>query len=288
MNIKSYLIRQQKIINCFLDEYLPSGDAFPAMIHQAMRYSVLTGGKRLRPMLVLASGEIVGGKTANLLPVAAAFELVHTYSLIHDDLPAMDNDDFRRGKPTSHKVFGEAIAILAGDSLLTLAFQLMAERVKDSVLACLIIKELSYAAGTRGMIGGQVLDIISTQKSEVRSQKSEVRKDLNRMHLMKTASLIRGAVRAGALAGGASSKQLVALTRYGENIGLAFQITDDLLDNKQGSEGDKLTYPVVYDLKQSKMIARRLIKEAKQALTIFGEKGKTLSALADYILKRRA
>jgi len=279
--LESYLARKQKSINRFIKGYLPGENVFPALIHRAMRYSSLSGGKRIRPILTLASGEAVGGDESTLLPVACACELVHTYSLIHDDLPAMDNDDFRRGKATCHKVFGEAIAILAGDALLTLAFQLIAERVEDSRLAQALSRELAGAAGSKGMVGGQVLDM-------GRSPKTDRKRYIRQMHSLKTGALIGVSVRAGALAGGASRKQYAALTDYGEKTGLAFQMADDLLDEKQETEANKLTYPAVYGAAKTRSLVEKLITQAKQSLGILGKKGERLAALADYIRLRRA
>ena len=218
-------IRQyQEMIDRGLDEYLPPAENFPSIIYQAMRYSAMGGGKRLRPLLVLAAAEAVGGDPQKVLPAAVAVELIHTYSLIHDDLPAMDNDDLRRGRPTSHRVFGEAIAILAGDALLTFAFEVlggMKEQPPGLVLA--VIREVAQAAGPQGMIGGQVVDL----ESQGRSVNREM---LEYMHRHKTGALIRAAVRAGARLAGASSEELACLTSYAEHFGMAFQIIDDVLD----------------------------------------------------------
>jgi len=289
IKIQKYLKGKSLAINRSLDRYLPGRNIFPSQIHQAMRYSVLAGGKRLRGILVLSSGRLFKVPERILMPVAVAFELVHTYSLIHDDLPAMDNDDFRRGKPTSHRVFGEALAILTGDALLPLAFQLLADKIRNPKVSRQLVKEISQAAGSRGMVGGQVLDLTQS--------KTDRKKKLLMIHLLKTAALITAAVRAGALVAKANPTQLACLTRYGRNLGLAFQIMDDILDIK----GDrthlgktpgkdrvqaKLTYPALYGLEHAETKARRLINRAKQALHPFHNRAEILSALADYVINR--
>ncbi|MBU7007661.1 polyprenyl synthetase family protein [Phosphitispora fastidiosa] len=282
-----------RLIDQALDNYL-SNSAMPETLHQAMRYSVFAGGKRLRPVLLLASAEAVGGNADLLLPAAAAFEMVHTYSLIHDDLPAMDNDDFRRGQPTNHKVFGEAMAILAGDGLLTEAFGLITECCVSESIApgtvVTVIKELSLAAGPFGMIGGQAADI----SSENQSIDKEV---LDYIHSHKTGALFKACVRAGAIMGGGSAEQLAALTRYAENLGLAFQITDDVLD----VEGDsrklgktvgsderlkKATYPSLYGLEVSKKLAADAVDRTLRALDMFGREADLLRYIAGYLLER--
>lgn len=292
---KDYLKEKQRAINRFLYRYLPKGNTFPAPIYRAMRYSVLNGGKRLRGILVLASGAVFEVAERVLMPVAAALELVHTYSLVHDDLPAMDNDNFRRGKPTCHRVFGEAIAILTGDALLTLAFQLVATRIRDTKLCVRLVKEISAAAGAGGMVGGQVIDIQNAGGLKNRRAK-ELR--LKKMHLLKTAALITTAVRTGALMGHPSTRQLAYLTQYGKNLGLAFQITDDILD-VQGKKDllgktpgkdqnlGKLTYPGLYGVSQARIEAHRLVTKAKESLRPFGHRGQVLAALADYVLNRK-
>jgi len=249
----------------------------------------------MRPILVLASAEAVGGSEQKVLPVAAAFEMIHTYSLIHDDLPAMDNDSLRRGKPTSHTVFGEALAILAGDALLTYAFQLLAERSKDSLLTAeqqvRAIFIISRAAGVNGMIGGQVVDL----ESEGRFVDNDI---LEYIHRHKTGALIRAAAEIGVLVGGGSEEQFKSTSRYGENIGLAFQIIDDILDVEESSKilgksagkdnrTGKATYPQVYGIAKARKEAARLTHEALQSIEPFGERGWPLSALARRILERR-
>jgi geranylgeranyl diphosphate synthase type II len=271
---------------------LPAETEFPQKIHEAMRYSVFAGGKRLRPILVLECCRACGGAEQSAMPVACAFELVHTYSLIHDDLPAMDNDDFRRGLPTSHKKFGEANAILAGDALLACAFNLLAREATEPEIAQRVILELSAAAGSRGMVGGQVLDI-----SEVpREGKEEYVKCL---HEMKTASLIAAATRCGAIVADASAQDFSAVSQYGRYLGLAFQITDDILDVKSSTEAPgksagkdetlgRLTYPAVYGLEESRRSATELIGKAVSALEKFGPEAKHLRQIAEFVLTRES
>lgn len=239
--LKSYALAVDKALN----EYLPAAEVYPSTIHEAMRYSVFAGGKRLRPILTIAAAEAVGGSMEQVMPVACALELIHTYSLVHDDLPAMDNDDFRRGRPTNHKVYGEAMAILVGDALLTQAFEVIAgtavkvspDKVNQVTL------EIARAAGSLGLIGGQVVDTLS-EDQVIDGQVLEY------IHRHKTGALFRVAVRAGAILSGASAEELAALTTYAEQMGLAFQIKDDLLD----IEGDeaKIGKPVGSDVKNKK------------------------------------
>ncbi len=283
-----------RLIDQALDNYLFNSAAIPETLHHAMRYSVFAGGKRLRPVLLLASAEAVGGDAVLLLPAASAFEMVHTYSLIHDDLPAMDNDDFRRGQPTNHKVFGEAMAILAGDGLLTEAFGLITECCVSGNISpetvVTVIKELSQAAGPFGMIGGQVVDIHSENQS--------IDKDvLEYIHSHKTGALFKACVRAGAIMGRGSAEQLAALTRYAENLGLAFQITDDVLD-VEGDSGKlgktvgsderlkKATYPSLYGLEESKKLAADAVDRALKALDMFDREADLLRCIARYLLER--
>ncbi len=283
-----------RLINESLDRYLPKENERPAILHEAMRYSVFAGGKRLRPVLFLVSAEVVGGSSETLLPAACALELIHTYSLIHDDLPAMDNDDFRRGKPTSHKVFGEAVAILAGDALLTLAFGLITEcgsggNISPGVIVE-VTKEVAWAAGSQGMIGGQAVDIESENKPIQRSV-------LKYIHSHKTGALFRASVRCGAIMGGGSATEIMKLTEYAENLGLAFQITDDILDvvgdpeklgKTVGSDErkKKSTYPAVYGLPESERLAKEAVDKALTALDEFGEEADILRFIADYVLSR--
>jgi geranylgeranyl diphosphate synthase type II len=259
-----------------------------------MRYSVMAGGKRLRPILVIAGAEAVGGTPDLVLPTACALELIHTYSLIHDDLPAMDDDDYRRGRLTSHKVFGEAVAILAGDALLTLAFRLVAENsalVPNPLVLREVVVEIAEAAGTFGMVGGQVVDI----ESEGKPVGAET---LEYIHLHKTAALIRASLRVGALLANADRKALDAIGEAGRDLGLAFQIVDDILDvegsleelgKTAGSDErkQKATYPAIHGLEASRRQAKLLIERAKERLDALGARSEQLRALADYIVERK-
>ena len=296
LDLERYLGERRRAVDEALQRHLPPADAYPPAVHEAMRYSVFAGGKRLRPILVIAGAEAVGGRMADVMPTACCFELIHTYSLIHDDLPAMDDDDYRRGQPTSHKVFGEAVAILAGDALLTHALGLVAESFAAGAapLAALprVLAEITEAAGTRGMIGGQVVDI----QSEGRVVSTDT---LEYIHTHKTGALIRAALRAGAILAGAPAPALEALTAYGERIGLAFQIVDDVLDvegsletlgKTAGSDRrkKKITYPDYHGLEASKARAAALTREARAALASLGPRAAPLAALADFVLDRKA
>jgi geranylgeranyl pyrophosphate synthase len=279
-----------------LEAALPDESAWPATIHRAVRYSLLAGGKRIRPVLVLAAGEAIGGKRAALLPFACAVEMIHTYSLIHDDLPAMDDDDLRRGKPTSHKVFGEAVAILAGDALLTRAFHLLAENgeggdertLRRRLRATAILGE---ACGTTGLIGGQVMDL-ECEGREVAAA------DLERLHRAKTGALLGACVRGGAVLGGASEADLAHLDRYASAIGLAFQVVDDVLDATEGADlgktagkdaaAGKATYVSVHGMDRARAMAAELRAEALAALAPFGARGALLAELARLIVDRRS
>ena len=280
-----------------LHEALPPATAWPATIHRAMRYSQFAGGKRIRPLLVMAAGDAVGGASEDLLPLACAVEMIHTYSLIHDDLPAMDDDDLRRGKPTSHKVFGEAMAILAGDALLTRAFHLLAETPRDwddtrarRRLDALAL--LGEACGTTGLIGGQVDDL----ESEGKAVSVEA---LERLHRAKTGALLSACVRGGAVLGGARAPDLLALSRYASAIGLAFQVVDDVLDATEGpaqlgktagkdAAARKATYVSLHGLEGARRLARDLLSEALEALAPLGAPGDPLAGLARLIVERRA
>jgi geranylgeranyl diphosphate synthase type II len=280
-------------VDAALERWLPVQTERPPKVHEAMRYSVFAGGKRLRPLLALFACEAVGADPAEAMPAAVALELIHTYSLIHDDLPAMDDDDFRRGRPTCHKVYGEAIAILAGDGLLTHAFRVLAEPGGGGVAArrLQVIAEIAEAAGSRGMVGGQAMDILSEGRALDRET-------LLYLHTHKTGALIRASIRAGGIAGGAEGESLAALTRYGEAIGLAFQIVDDILDiegateemgKRAGSDArkHKATYPALFGLETARQDAARLLAEGKAALRPLGEKAAILVALADFVGSRR-
>ncbi|MFZ3073016.1 MAG: polyprenyl synthetase family protein [Thermodesulfobacteriota bacterium] len=300
MDIEKYLGEKMRFVNDALDRLLPPETDYPQNLFKAMRYSVFAGGKRFRPALVLAANEAVGGSPEECVNTACAFECVHTYSLIHDDLPGMDNDDLRRGRPSCHKAFGEATAILAGDALLTLAFELVAKT--PSIAAgypskgwveriIRVIREISGAAGCAGMVNGQMVDI----ESEGKEVSFPV---LEHIHIHKTGALIASAVRCGAILGNAGEKDLEDLTHYAASIGLAFQIADDILD-VEGSAGElgkpvgsdekrkKATYPSIVGLKESKEMARELIERALSSVERFGKKAEPLKAMALYIVERR-
>ncbi len=272
MLLTAYLKRQQALINRSLATYLPAAREVPGSIHQAMRYSVLGEGKRIRPILALAAAEAVGGKVASVLPAACALELIHAYSLVHDDLPAMDNDDFRRGKPSCHKQFGEAIGVLTGDALLTYAFELLSQGNGSAASIRLhVIQEVAQAIGTRGMIGGQVADVEAVRKNLSSS-------DLQYIHTHKTGALLGASVRIGALLGGATASQYRMLSRYGDRIGLVFQLVDDLLDDDGAV---KLYGPAAVRKK-----AERLTEEATAVLSPLKARGRWLRELASFILRR--
>jgi geranylgeranyl diphosphate synthase, type II len=291
MDLKRYLVARQKQIDRALDRYLPKATAPPATLHKAMRYSLFAGGKRLRPVLCLAATEACGGKTTAALPHASAVECIHTYSLIHDDLPSMDNDDLRRGRPTCHKVFGDAIAILAGDALLTVAFEIATHAKPVSRYDLReIFREITVAAGSRKLIAGQVADLEAEGRRISREQ-------VRSIHENKTAALLTASVRLGAMAANASAKQLAAITAFGHALGLAFQVIDDILDLTQTSDklgksagkdvaAQKATYPAVIGLEKSRAEARRLTAKAHSALASLGEDARVLRALADYLLAR--
>jgi len=291
LEIRTYLEEKRTVIDEALDRYLPSEGEYPPQIYRAMRYSIFAGGKRLRPILVIAGAEAVGDRKENVLPVACAIELIHTYSLIHDDLPSMDNDDYRRGKASSHKVFGEALAILTGDALLTEAFQLLSNKKNfidpDPHQLIEIIHEIALSTGHAGMIGGQVVDIDSEGKEVEIST-------LEYIHTHKTGTMITVSVRTGAKLGGGSSEEIELLTKYGEKIGLAFQVIDDILDAQEGREnreekggGDlkkrKITYPAFLGMKRSRKKAAELIGEATSFLKSFGQRAEPLREIARYI-----
>jgi len=295
MDLKRYLQEKKEIVDAALERYFPdrAGSAegvFPASLHKAIRYSLFAGGKRIRPILAMAAFEAVGGKGDEILPFACALEMIHTYSLIHDDLPALDNDDYRRGQLTCHKAFGEAIGILAGDALLTEAFRSMGGLSFRDGRVLDVIHEVAQAAGMQGMVGGQVLDIESEGK-EVDLPTVEY------IHTHKTGALILVSVRGGAKLGGADEGVLRALTRYGEGIGLAFQIADDILNvegkaallgKKTGSDlsKGKATYPSVLGLEESKKRARELVELAVDAIHSFGSEAQPLREIARFIVSR--
>lgn len=296
MPLKEYLEAKKGVVDEALDRFLPGESGISPEIFKSARYSVFAGGKRIRPILCMAAAETLGQDGEMTLPVACALEMIHTYSLIHDDLPAMDDDDYRRGMPTNHKVFGEDIAILAGDALLTEAFHLMSGRDilnRISLERLLrIIHEISKAAGFFGMIGGQVIDL----KSEGRDVTMET---LHRIHTLKTEALITVSVRAGAIIAGADENELRKLSEYGSKIGLAFQIADDILDiegdqeilgKDTGSDREKkkVTFPALIGIESSREKARSLIEEALTALASFDERAEPLRMIARFIVERKS
>ena len=294
MGIKAYLKKKKTLVDRALESHVPKAKTYPPAVFEAMRYSLFAGGKRVRPILAIAAAEALGAKPAGLLPIASALEMIHTYSLVHDDLPAMDNDDFRRGRPTCHKVYGEAIAILAGDGLLTLAFEVLSDPRRLAAVPAnrmlAIIREISTASGVFGMVGGQVVDIQSEGKDVDIAT-------LDYIHTHKTGALIRASVRAGALYARANDRKLRALTRYGEYAGLAFQIADDILDLTGTQEElgkdigsdlkkGKKTFPSFYGIEESRRRAREVADRAVAALADFDRKADPLRELARYIVQR--
>lgn len=289
------LKQKKEQVEAYLAEYLPAKEAYPPVIHQAMHYAVENGGKRLRPILVLEGARIAGGSAESVAPVACALELIHTYSLVHDDLPAMDDDDYRRGQPTCHKVFGEANAILTGDALLTAAFGLIAANGAEEIDPAGIIRVISLvaeAAGSQGMIGGQVLDL----EAEDAGIDYE---DLKKLHRLKTAELFRASLLAGAILHKMPAQGLKALERYAYNFGLAFQITDDILDVKgdpsltgkpvgSDAKNGKTTYAVLLGLKESENLARQCIEACLESLAGFGPEADFLRRLALYVMHRNS
>ncbi|MCX7865874.1 MAG: polyprenyl synthetase family protein [Limisphaera sp.] len=290
-DLQRYLTERSRWVDRGLHRFLPPQSTRPSTIHRAMRYSVFAGGKRIRPILCLAAAEACGGDPEEALPLACAIECIHTYSLVHDDLPAMDNDDFRRGRPTCHKVFGEGIAVLAGDALLTLAFEIAAQcRGWPRYPPERIIRELAEAAGSRQLIAGQVADLESEGKQIPLRQ-------LRYIHERKTSALLCCAVRLGGMSANCTARQLEALTRFGYHVGLAFQVIDDILDVTQTSEklgktagkdvkARKATYPALVGLERSRQIAQTLTRRAFAALEPFGRKAAALHALAEFLLRR--
>jgi len=293
MNLREYLARQQRLVDSELDRLVPPETTPPETIHRAMRYSLFAGGKRIRPILCIEAALAVSDSAGAVAPAACALELIHTYSLIHDDLPALDNDDYRRGKLTNHKVFGDAMAILAGDALLTLAFQVLAELDAPDDRKTRLIAELSTASGTvGGMIGGQVADL----EGEGKAPNAPL---LETIHRAKTGALLRASLRMGAIYAGASEERYHALSCYGEHIGLAFQIVDDLLDVEESSEAlgktagkdaaqQKITFPAVYGLEVSHRMAEEECARAHAVLAPFGERAARLHELADHIVRRKS
>ncbi|MDZ8093138.1 MAG: polyprenyl synthetase family protein [Nostoc sp. DedQUE04] len=291
-NLAAYLKERQKLCDNALDRSISV--IYPEKIYEAMRYSLLAGGKRVRPILCLATCEMMGGTIDMAMPTACAVEMLHTMSLIHDDLPAMDNDDYRRGKLTNHKVYGEDVAILAGDGLLALAFESVAIQTPQSVkreVVLQVIARLGRALGASGLVGGQVVDLESEGKSDISLE------TLNFIHKHKTAALLEACVVCGGLIANASPEDVQRLTRYAQNIGLAFQIIDDILDITSTQEqlgktagkdqkAQKVTYPSLWGLEESRSIAQELVKEACVELEPFGDRAKPLQAIAHFIISR--
>lgn len=293
-SLEEYLAEQVQAVDRVLHEWVPEESVDPASIHRAMRYSLFAGGKRIRPILAMAAARAMQGAPEGVAHAAATLELIHTYSLIHDDLPALDNDDLRRGRPTCHKVFGDALAILAGDALLTLAFEVLSRLAGvPAERKIRLVEELSRAAGTvGGMIGGQVNDIEGERKPPTALL-------LESIHRAKTGALLRASVRMGGIYAGASEAELAALSEYGEHIGLAFQIIDDVLDVEESSEAlgktagkdqaqQKITFPAVYGLEQSRQMAEQERLAAHAALRVFGERAGRLRQIADFVVQRKA
>jgi len=293
MTVPDFFDDNHRQIEAALERLLPPAEAQPPTIHQAVRYSVFAGGKRLRPMLCLEASRIFSADVSAALDAGSSLEFIHTYSLIHDDLPALDNDDLRRGKPTCHKKFNEATAILAGDALLTLAFETLSKLALDPARCVQVIREVAGAAGTRGgMVGGQVADIEAERKPVTAEM-------LSYIHRSKTAALIRGSVVAGAICGGANHEDVERLRRFGDNIGWAFQVVDDILDVEESSAAlgktagkdqaqQKATYPALFGLPKSHEFAKELANRALSELHPFGDRALRLRELAEFLVLRRA
>lgn len=293
MNLSDYFKECQTLVNQSLETFLPPATTYPPILHEAMRYSLLAGGKRIRPILAIAAAEACGGSRREVLPIACAIEMIHAFSLIHDDLPAMDDDDLRRGQPTNHKVYGEAIAILAGDALYGQAFEVLTKlksQHKDPMMILEIISDIVRGSGALGMIGGQVIDI------QAEGKKISL-EELKRLHSYKTGHLIRVSVTSGAKIVTDDAQKLACLERYAELIGLAFQIADDILDIEGGEEigkdlgsdveRGKSTYPALMGLEESKKEAKKVLEEALTSLKSFGEEADVLREIAQYIVERK-
>ncbi|MGC8493390.1 MAG: polyprenyl synthetase family protein [Syntrophobacteraceae bacterium] len=294
-DLKSYLSRRRQLVEESLEKIFPTASGLEKRVVEAARYSLFAGGKRLRPILCLAAAEVAGGDIEPVLPAACALEMIHTYSLIHDDLPAMDNDDYRRGVLTNHKVYGEAVAILAGDALLTEAFEYFALCAGESISPAKVLEVIRIAvkaSGYRGMIGGQVIDL------ECENQKVSLA-TVEYMHIHKTGALLSASLEIGAILGGGDEARIKAMKTYGHHLGLAFQITDDLLDvegdpelmgKTPGSDAakNKMTYPALLGITQSRAAAKEHVESALEALSGFGEAADPLRAIARYLLVRRA
>ena len=291
MNLKTYWSARQKEVEKALNQFLPKTTVKPTTMHESMRYSLFAGGKRLRPILALAAADVIAEKHLNAIPSACAVECIHTYSLVHDDLPCMDNDDFRRGKPTNHKVYGDGIAVLAGDALLTIAFEITAKTKRTSRYSTAdFIQELAFASGSKMLIAGQVGDIEGEGKKANFNQ-------LRWIHERKTAALIASSIRLGAMSANATPTQLKALTSFGQNLGLAFQVVDDILDITQTTEklgksagkdlvAEKSTYPALLGLEGAQKEAKRLTSLSMKAIKPLGKKAEPLLAIADFMLSR--
>jgi geranylgeranyl diphosphate synthase, type II len=293
MTQPAFFAEDQAAIELALESHLPTEATEPPTIHRAMRYSVFAGGKRIRPILCVEAARVFSKSAAAAVTVGCAIEFIHTYSLIHDDLPALDNDDMRRGKPTCHKEFGEAMAILAGDALLTLAFETLARADVEPARRVQIIAEVGSSAGTvRGMVGGQVADIEAEGKPADAA-------GLEYIHRSKTAALIRAAIVSGAIAGGAADVDIERMRRFGEALGWEFQVVDDILDVQESSSAlgktagkdqaqKKATYPALYGIEKSKAFAQELAERAERELAFYGERATRLRAIAEYLVSRRA
>jgi len=290
-NLEKYTRTHARKVEQTLSQYLPSARTKPTTIHKAMRHSLFAGGKRIRPILTIAAAEACGGSSSTALPLACAVECIHTYSLVHDDLPSMDNDDYRRGQPTSHRVFGEGIAILTGDALLTQAFEIAAQaRGSARYSSADIIREITSTAGSLNLIAGQVADIEASSKNLTLPQ-------LRYIHERKTSALLTCSVRLGGMSANCTANQLSALTAFGNHVGLAFQVIDDILDVTRTTEqlgktagkdlrAAKATYPAIAGLVKSRQIANQLTNKSFAALKRFKGKAKALEAIAQYLLKR--
>ncbi len=296
VDIHQYLDQQRQRIDQFLEKCLPDTLSDPEKLYESMRYSLLAGGKRVRPILTIASAQALGYDQDTVLPFAASLEFIHTYSLIHDDLPAMDDDDYRRGHPTNHKVYGDGMAILAGDGLLTMAFELCSQHEDKNGFTpsqqLSIVRELAYGSGHQGMVGGQVMDI------QAENQEVDL-VHLQKIHSHKTGQLIRAAVRIGGIVGGASPNQMQSLTGYAEDIGLAFQIADDVLnmvgtreelgkDAGTDEQRGKQTYPSFFGIDGSRKLAYECVERAVNRLESFDHHADPLRHIATYIIKRRS
>jgi geranylgeranyl diphosphate synthase type II len=293
MDLKKYLEQRRKQVDQALEDNLLPAAKWPGQLNEAVRYSIFAGGKRLRPILALAAAEALNHPIEPVLPVACALEMIHTYSLIHDDLPAMDDDDLRRGRPTNHKVYGEAMAILAGDSLLTTAFYTIVRHSKNghSERTLKVLQRIAEAAGTTGMVGGQVQDLMSEGKKITPAE-------LEHLHRHKTGALIQVSVEAGALMAGASAQDYEALSQYGHGIGLSFQIADDILDIEGGEEigkdlgsdlkKDKATYPSIVGVEKSRALAHEITQSALKQLEHFGPSADPLREIAKYVVYRKS